>query len=79
MEDGVRNAVSRGCYMGIPSHRLILAREVVASVERCDWSDNTEGKVAVYCGALQMLSAACRPIYPYHLGMVSCNHFKVVL
>ena len=53
------------------THRLSLAREVVAAVERCDWSDNAEaGKVAVYCGALQMLSAACRPIYPYHLGMV---------
>ena len=44
----------------------------MAAVERCDWSDNAEaGKVAVYCGALQMLSAACRPIYPYHLGMVN--------
>ena len=25
-------------------------------------------KVAVYARALQMLSVACRPVYPYHLG-----------
>ena len=53
----------------VGNSKLHLVREVIGAVDKCHWSDSAgEGKVAVYARALHMLSAACRPVYPYHIG-----------
>ena len=47
--------------------KLPLARGAIDAVEKCDWTE-VGSKVSVYARALQMLSVACRPVYPYHIG-----------
>ena len=48
--------------------KLPLARGAIDAVEKCDWTE-VGSKVSVYARALQMLSVACRPVYPYHIGI----------